>query len=217
MVCRTVLHAGDTLIHGLCNSCLRDLFRNTLKAPVCGICGGPLISETDICMYCRRQDFEFRTNHSLFLYDGMARTLLKKYKFEANRQLALVWASLIAGYLRPLGSDKTVIPVPGRRGSVRKRGWDQMKIIADILQNRYHISCLKVLYRTGSQSQKELSYEERLKNLRECIQLRSGTIPKKIILIDDVFTTGSTLNECARVCKNHGAVDVSCITIVRAF
>lgn len=217
MVCRTVLHDRDALINGLCNGCLRGLLRSTLKPPACSICGGPLISEADVCMYCRRQDFEFRTNHSLFVYDGMVRTLLKKYKFESNKQLAVVWASLIASYLRPLGRGKVVIPVPGRRGSVRKRGWDQMQLIADILQARYHIPCLKVLYRTGGQSQKELSYGERLKNLRDCIQVKDGRIPKEIILIDDVFTTGSTLNECARVCKNHGAADVSCVTIVRAF
>lgn len=154
------------------------------------------------------------------------------YKFHSQRQLAHLWAFLVNARLKKLflkdsctcrsRTDPIIVPVPGRRSSVRKRGWDQVELIGSILRTRYHVQVAEMFSRSGSRSQKELGYQKRILNLRDNIKLRrtfSGCrhdVPEDVVLLDDIFTTGATLNECARVCKLHGAVHVYGLTIAKA-
>ncbi len=232
MLCNCILAGGDTIIPGLCNHCLKRVFQARLHGNVCRVCGRPLISTSGTCLYCRQHDFEFEANRSLFIYEDPVRTLVKMYKFHSRKQLAYLWAFLINAKLRELFPRENrsprrvhypvLVPVPGRRSSVRKRGWDQVELISTILRNRYNVTVAGMLRRNGGRSQKELGYHMRIMNLRGNITLRTcffgcrKEMMDQIVLLDDIFTTGATLNECARVCKLHGAVHVVGLTIARA-
>ncbi|MGC9313080.1 MAG: ComF family protein [Sediminispirochaetaceae bacterium] len=232
MLCGCILTGADSVVPGLCNSCLKRVFQARIHGDVCRVCGRPLISTSGTCLYCRENDFEFEWNTSLFIYEEPVRTLIRMYKFHSQRQLAYLWAFLLNARLKQLFSknsssclscsDPVIVPVPGRRSSVRKRGWDQVELIGVILRTRYDVHVADILTRSGSRSQKELGYQKRILNLRGNIKLRrtlSGfrhDVPEHVVLLDDIFTTGATLNECARVCKLHGAVHVYGLTIAKA-
>lgn len=232
MLCSRILTGADSVVPGLCNSCLKRTFQARIRGDVCRVCGRPLISTSETCLYCREHDFEFEWNTSLFIYEEPVRTLIRMYKFHSQRQLAHLWAFLLNARLKQLfsknscscrsSSDPVIVPVPGRRSSVRKRGWDQVEVIGSILRTRYHVHVAEMLARSGSRSQKELGYQKRILNLRGNITLRKAffrrgqDMPQHVVLLDDIFTTGATLNECARVCKLHGAVHVDGLTIAKA-
>jgi predicted amidophosphoribosyltransferase len=91
-----------------------------------------------------------------------------------------------------------------------------MKAIAEILKNRFHIPVIDGLVRHSDIQQKELNYEERLSNIRGKIYTNKkliGNVSDRIVLFDDVFTTGATASECARVLKTWGIKEVRVLTI----
>jgi len=166
------------------------------------------------------------SNHSIFLYDGPVRELIQQYKFKSQSRLVYLWAYFFAHYLRHHWPAAVVVPVPGRRSSVRRRGWDQMYRLGGVLKKEYGITVLFLLDRRGGSSQKTLSYEGRLHNLKGRISLKYSVkrsmktgyfeMPDQIVLIDDIFTTGATLSECAHVLSEKGAKRVRALTIGRA-
>jgi ComF family protein len=222
MSCGRLLAGEKTAITGLCRRCTLELFDLRLRENLCCRCGRPLISEEGECLYCRGREYQFESNHSIFLYEGKVRELIGLYKFKSQRGLAGLWAWFFADYLRRKYPDAVVVPVPGRKSSVRRRGWDQMGLITRILEKKYKISVRYLLVRRGGASQKTLSYEGRMNNLRGRIRLRRGFIEAEglltgeILLVDDIFTTGASLSEAARILKEAGAESIRTLTIARA-
>ena len=119
---------------------------------------------------------------------------------------------------RLMTPPSVIVPVPARRSSIRKRGWDQMELICTHLHLKHGLPTALLLKRSGSASQKQLTYKQRMRNLSGHIQIRRNheKLPEEVLLIDDVYTTGATLNECARVLKEQTSVRISAITIAIA-
>ena len=147
----------------------------------------------------------------LFPYSGKYRKLLSAYKFDKHISLGNFFVEIIRRTLEKKGiSPETgIVPVPPRPGKIRKMGWDQVEYLAKLLEKvkgkKYPvIRCLK---RLRSKSQKELSRENRKTNLKGRI-ISKKQIPKTVIIIDDVITTGSTLDACATALKEGGAKTV---------
>lgn len=109
--------------------------------------------------------------------------------------------------------DTIVVPVPPRPGKIKERGWDQIEDIAQRLSKR-SVPVLRCLERTGGMQQKLLGKKARAMNLRGCIAVKPEIlIPKHVILIDDLATTGATLDACAVELKNAGCETVRAITL----
>lgn len=216
MLCGQLLYGAAAPARGLCSGCYRRLTKERLRGERCRMCGRPLISSRQECLYCREKQFSFDSHFSLFMYQGVAKGLLQAYKFGNHRQIGYVWAHFTARSLYGSYWDYTIVPVPGRKNSVRRRGWDQMLVIARILQRKYGLKTEFLLNRKGGVSQKFLSYEGRMANLKGRIGVKNLPIPEKVLLIDDVFTTGASLSECAAVIKNRGAAKVSALSLTRA-
>ncbi len=203
----------------VCPECLRQLFRERLPegkgARRCKVCGMPLISEKDTCLECRDAQYYFKTHRSLVMYQDSAEALIRHFKFQPLPALALLWAHCFIHVFRTTTEQKALlVPVPARTSSVRHRGWDQMKLICRHLQRR-GLPTAHLLQRTGGSPQKNLNYADRMSNLKgriKCTQ-KTAPVPPMIVLLDDVFTTGATLNECARVLQSGGVQEIHSFTI----
>ncbi len=181
----------------------------------CLRCSRPLISEHEVCTRCRGRSYPFTANHSLFEYRGAVRTLIHRYKTAGHRELCLLFAALMAPVLAARYAGVPVVPVPASRASVRRRGWDHVDILAAELARRQGVQRLAVLRRAGAVQQKRLDYAGRLRNIHGSMRLRPQPLrlPREVVLLDDVFTSGATAAECAGVLAAAGAQRVHVLTL----
>ena len=185
--------------------------------PRCIVCGCELISENEICTRCRERSFSFAANSAVFAYSGAVRELIHRYKFEGQWKLAEFFATtLAAGYHRE-GRTEPIVPIPPRP---RKRGTPRKHVsrIAKILNRNFGIDVVDLLERKPGVPQKALDYEGRLSNLQGKFVVANSRQPpsiknRKFLLLDDVMTTGATLDECARVLLAAGASRVEAYTL----
>jgi ComF family protein len=147
------------------------------------------------------------------------RPLLLSFKTRGRRSLARVFASLLADGLARHFPDLPVVPVPGRAAVRRRRGWEHVEEIARELEARHRVTVVRALERSRGPAQKRLGRQQRLNSLRGQIRLRPvrrirRCLPgRDLVLVDDLMTTGATLEECARVLKSAGCARVFALTL----
>uniref|UniRef100_N2AIJ7 ComF family protein n=1 Tax=Eubacterium plexicaudatum ASF492 TaxID=1235802 RepID=N2AIJ7_9FIRM len=207
-VCDRMLR--DTLI---CPDCFGRL--RYVSEPMCYSCGKPVAdAQQEYCMDCVRKKHEFRQGHAVFLYEGPMREILYRYKY-ANRRdytefLAMQAARCYGAWAKRLKID-LVVPIPLSAKRLRTRGYNQ----ADLLGKRFAelcglTYCNKILVRVrNTVPQKELSVQERKNNLKNAFKMNKNVVNlKRILLIDDIYTTGSTIDAAALVLKQAGIEDI---------
>jgi competence protein ComFC len=211
---------SDSLHIGLCRDCLgvmeRDLLPRSGENRTCRCCGMRLLSEQELCTECRRDPSPQR-NTALFSYHGRGGDLIQFYKFQNEKRLALYFALLIDRALKKENlTDYALLPVPPSRKKLFQTGWDQMELIGRELE-KIGWSLIHPLAKKEGLSQKKLSREEREHEIigRYFLKGKAASLSEKIILIDDVYTTGATLRECARILTEEGAKDIRSLTIAR--
>ncbi len=214
LVCGDTLLFKDKLVFPVCRTCLESL--QPIRARNrCLTCSLPLISETGTCTRCRQHSFAFHSSFSVYEYRGTIREIISQYKFSNRRRLASLLADLLAPHLAQRYPDLPVVPVPGSRRSVRRRGWDPMIEVTRMLGRRQGVSVFPVLIRGRGRPQKGLPYEERLENIRGTVAVRCGSrsLPNEVVLVDDIFTTGATADECSKALVIHGVKKVDVLTL----
>ena len=207
-LCGSELIGAETW-YGLCGGCYASIERelqDTQLESKCDCCGKPLISELERCLSCRNgMERSFDRVTVLFPYTGKYRNLLTAYKFGKNSAIGNYFAEKILEILASMPSahgECPIVPVPPRPGKIRKNGWDQIEYLAQLL-DRNGLAVQRCLKRLPSKSQKELGRENRFQNLKgRIVPVRQP--PKTAILIDDVMTTGATLDACAAALKEAG-------------
>ena len=211
VLCGRSLIAEPSRRYPLCRRCEASL--GVFQGERCSICGKPLISERGTCMRCRDRTFGFDAAYPLWAYADEVKDLIIAYKISGIRTLARFFGERVSLYLQRQLPDIPVVPVPFRKGKMRKTGWDQVEDLARILEGRGR-SVLRCLEREAGVSQKILDYSARMSNLSGKIRLISpGALPLRVVLLDDVLTTGATLSECARVLKSGGVARVDAIVL----
>ena len=194
---------------------------NMIFPPVCGVCGK--IDNKGICNKCflklmalaenRIMDqWETEKNfHQLiyiFKYEGMIRKIILDYKFNEKSYIYVSFVNFILKnkkIFQILKSYDTIIPVPISKKRMKERGYNQSLLIARNLSEYLNINlCTNCLYKTKNIiEQSKLNKEQRKQNIQNVYQLKNKQIikGKKILLIDDIYTTGSTVNECSKMLK----------------
>jgi ComF family protein len=207
-----------------------------IQGIVCSICGERVLSSYAIrdddglccCPVCRRIDHPFERAVAYGSYDDGLRELVHLLKFHGVRPAANVLGRMLAdavAQLDPLfGSEKVlVVPVPLYRGKRRQRGFNQAEMIAraaiKVSQFRDRLQLAPdILLRTReTHSQIGLTSHQRRENLRGAFSVARATevTGREVLLVDDVYTTGTTASECARVLRRAGAAKVWVATAAR--
>lgn len=219
---------NDSLTHGrhLCQSCALSL--HYVEAPFCSLCGECYdgdIPTNFLCPNCHDLKLDFEFARASLRSRGESRTLLHDFKYRRKIHLSdelgrLLKIGLDDPRFKPYLGHGIIVPVPLHRARLRKRKFNQSEELASSLEKFTGLTMLNALKRnrnTGTQTR--YSRNERLKNLDGAFALRgrykTALQDKKIILVDDVFTTGSTVNECTRVMLKHGADSVAILTLLR--
>jgi ComF family protein len=175
-----------------------------------------------MCAPCRAGTFAFSKARSYGVYkDALARAILL-LKFEQILPLANYFATLLAEYLSQdrLGFEAdVVVAVPLHRLRKKERGYNQAEFIAKPLAKRLGLPCKALLVRERARPDKHsMTFEERWESVRGAFAPHQGTQVDnlRVLLVDDVMTTGATLNACAKVLLRAGAKSVVGLTVARA-
>ncbi|MDR0504084.1 MAG: ComF family protein [Treponema sp.] len=208
-LCGKSLINADEMRYGLCGSCQSSFA--CIPGPYCGFCGKPLVSELDLCLPCRNEkERSYNRLWTLFPYTGKYRKLLGAYKFRKNPGLADFLAEKIPPVINANCElkDAVIVPVPPRPGKIKQTGWDQVDyLIKKLVKTDRGLTVSRCLKRRKSRAQKQLDRTDRIINMKGRIFIK-GKAPETAVIIDDVITTGSTMEACASVLKEAGTRNV---------
>jgi competence protein ComFC len=200
----------------ICGSCLSSAPR--IPDPVCPKCGHPQ-REPSLCAVCRSITFDFNRARAVYHYEGAIRAAVHKFKYRNLTALAEPLSGLLLEYL-PGSSFQpdAVAAVPLHRKRQQERGYNQSELLA-----RRVAACSNLPYLDGvvvrsrfTHPQVGLGAEERHANVSAAFDPGKNHVPGgRVLLIDDVYTTGATLSDCARALKAAGAKSVYCLALAR--
>lgn len=219
VLCNTNLEARGYL----CGACKGEAKR--ILAPFCEICSQPFdgaIEGKFSCSNCAQRHFHFEYAVACYRSSGVVREILHRFKYQREYYLRHeMGAWLMEGLDDPrIVSRKfdLIVPVPLHWIRERRRQFNQANVLAEMVSKRTGVpllNCLKRIRRTPTQTRFDRA--ERMENLLNAFKMRKnmGVQGKQLVLIDDVFTTGSTVDECARVLKDAGAASIRVLTVAR--
>lgn len=186
----------------------------------CGFPAGPYATLGRDCRRCRGRRLGLTATAAVARYRGAARNLVMALKYGGDTELALPLAGMMADRLRGMDFCSRVevaIPVALHEPRQRRRGFDQAELLGGLVARRLGIESRRGLRRTrATRPQASLGRVERLRNMTGVFVADPGAVAgKRILLVDDVLTTGATLADCARACREAGATNVYALVFAR--
>jgi ComF family protein len=207
-----------------CRACLDDFQKVT--SPLCPVCGMPFVSragEDHLCEGCLRKRPFYEAAGAAYLYEGALMEAVHRFKYGPKNFLADSLGPLLAQFARSWLTERNeylTIPVPLHVKRLRERGFNQSLLLARHVSGQLNteldfLTLRRIRY---TSPQTGLGKNERRKNVRRAFEVVTPEVVrgKTVLLVDDVFTTGNTLNECARVLKRHGCKKIFCLVLARA-
>jgi ComF family protein len=221
-VCRTHV-PGDEEIH-ICAACREKIA--PIASPFCPVCGVPFATEDGIdhpCGPCLTDRPPFARARSATVFQGAVQELVHRFKYGRKmhlaRPLGLLTARALSDFARQAAPD-CIVPVPLHNRRLRERGFNQSQLLGRMLAKRWSIplSVNNLRRIRWTEPQVGLSSSERERNVRGAFAIADPAHirEKRVLLVDDVYTTGSTVAECARTLARAGAEEVFVITVARA-
>jgi len=200
----------------VCNNCLDYL--PIVNPPICSLCGRP-IKKGQLCGLCKTSSM-LDHGRAWMLFVPPSDKLIHHFKYRRKTRLAHLLARAMAGLVLSdhiLATADVITSVPLHWWKRLRRGYDQASLLARIMSQETSIAQHSKLKRIkNTRSQTRLDETRRQQNVRNAFTVnRDGFENKRVILVDDVLTTGATMNECARVLKEAGATAVySCVAAI---
>lgn len=220
-ICRTVIENSGPL--HICPDCHGKL--PFISSPVCNVCGVPFYGAGDDhpCGRCLSDPPHYNSARAALCYDGACRELIHAFKYTGKshlrRPLGLLTAQALADYAAQCAAD-LILPAPLHKKRLRMRGFNQALLLAEVLSDEWHIPLLRqaLIRNRWTTPQMELDRNDRLHNLHGAFSVSdvAAIAGKRALLVDDVVTTGSTLQECARTLKKAGATAVFAVSVAHA-
>lgn len=216
-----VCRQEDSYHGGLGKNCLRKIA--LVLPPICLKCGRPkrlAAAAKETCPQCNENQYYFSEARSVGVYEGALREYLAELKYRYRPDLGQALGMLLVEWVknhRSYQKINLIIPIPIHWQKLTARGYNQAELLANPLQKYLGIplKCDIIVRNKITLSQNALHKEERFANVHEAFRV-VNTKPlagKKILLIDDIFTTGATVSEASRVLMRAGALDVKVLTL----
>lgn len=201
--------------------------------PICGMCGE--INENYICNNCYKNikkikkcvineynNRNFSKHLYIFRYEGIIRNKIIEYKFEDKGYLYKMFAKIILSDKKTCNFIKkydVIIPVPISKKRKKKRGYNQSELVANELAQKLNQDIWTdiIIKKKDNKPQSELNKLERIKNVEDIYEINKPieVKNKKVLLLDDIYTTGSTVNEIARKLKQNQTQEIGVITLAK--
>ena len=215
---QTCCFCGKVSKNNICSKCAKKV--TYIQEPICKKCGKPIrYEEKEYCGDCVEKNLWYEQGRSVWLHTGNVPWSIYQFKYHNRRIYGKFYAKelfrLYGELIRKWKID-VIIPIPLYSKRRRKRGFNQSEIIAKQLGKLMNIPVNgKAVVRVhNTKPQKELSHKERKKNLKDAFRVtRYWKGQKRVLLIDDIYTTGSTIDSVAKVLKEKGAYKVWFLTI----
>ena len=220
--CKEFIHDGRPLL--ICDDCLAGVV--PLAGPLCPRCGRTYpdgAGGDHVCGPCLTGPPPFAAARGAVVFDGTVRELIHRFKYHGQvtlrRPLARLAIDQLAGFVahhRP----EVIVPVPLHTKRLRHRGFNQAVLLGEALAKEWRLPLQRHNLRRSrwTEPQVNLAAAEREANVKGAFVLAEPALVagKRVLLVDDVYTTGSTVRECARVLKKGGAAEVVVVTVARA-
>jgi competence protein ComFC len=197
----------------LCRTCFDTLPR--VGSPVCGRCGLPTAFATFVCEECKNVDFGFQSARAPLKYDGVGKQVVHALKYRGYKRVVGRLAAPLMLQVVGEGHFDAVVPVPLHSSRLRKRGFNQAELLARGVAEKMKATVSDTLEVVrGTRDQVELSAAQRRANVAGAYTA-TKPLRGKILLIDDVFTTGATMSACAGTMVRAGAKEVHALSLCR--
>ena len=212
-VCDQVLPWGQ---RDICLDCKANI--QYLGNQVCFCCGKAVKEEEEYCYDCRRRKHDFDQGRALFTYEFI-RPSLYRFKYAGRKEYARFYAKNIAKEFHSqtqIWQPQALLPVPIHPKRRKKRGYNQAEEIARELGQLWNLPVVtNLVYRTkNTRPMKEIVGTDRQNNLKKAFKLGTNDVKlNTIIIIDDIYTTGSTIDAVARECRKAGIENIYFITV----
>lgn len=205
-VCQSVISQKESYI---CEKCQEKL--QWIKNPRCKKCGKPLEdTKKEYCKDCSRRKHFYEEGRAVWVYNKELRESIYRFKYQNKREYADYYVSCMlhtyGSWLRHLELDG-IIPIPLHAKKKRVRGFNQAQVLAEKLAEDLQLPLYTdlVVRQKNTRPQKELNDKERQENLKNAFKIvRNDVQLKRILLVDDIYTTGATIDACARLLKTYG-------------
>ncbi len=195
---------------GFCAYCRDEICY--VSEPICKYCGKPIRDEiSDSCADCAKRKHHFEQGRAVYVYDGPTKEAMYRFKYSNRRRYADIFAAdacrMYEPWIRHNRID-LIVPIPMNRKKERRRGYNQAAVLAKELGRRLDLPVeIRAVERSEDTTpQKELSVSERRENLKNAFNIGKSVVKsKRILLIDDIYTTGSTMDAVSGTLLASGA------------
>jgi competence protein ComFC len=193
------------------------------KLPLCGVCRKEIKREIPaLSASCKKDEYYFDRSYSVAAYEGVMRECIHKFKYNGSLAMEALFAHLMIDFAEKymdISHFDCIVPVPLHLVKLRERTFNQAAMLARSLSRKFgllHVDNNLVRVKSGK-SQIALPKNKREKNVERAFEVKNPDLlkDKSALLVDDVFTTGATVNECSRVLKEAGVKYIEVLTLAR--
>lgn len=205
----------------LCSGCTPKTPADVARCPICYELGAIAVADS-CCELCKSFPPLARSLRFIWSYEGVYRELLHTIKYKPSKRLATALSKLIAPQiieLFPLPDWDMIVPVPSSKAALMRRGFNQCVILASACSaiSKVPWSIFALTHQGYRSRQAQLAPARRLQNIRNALQANPNAVAgKRILLIDDVLTTGATISIASQELNRAGAVSIDVFTIARS-
>lgn len=202
----------------LCESCINQFQK--LPFNTCPVCKS--ILKDNICNLCQEKNFLFKNLIALGVYNGLIKIIIYNFKFAKIKKYKEPLAILLSQKIKQefdIEQIDYIIPVPLHKERLKERGFNQSELLAKRISKIINKPCITSLKRIKKTlPQHSLSPLEKIENIKDAFEIKTkkNLKNKNILIIDDIFTTGSTIQEICKVLLKHGVKDIYVAVLAKA-